>query len=554
AVRKFGSAGSAIGKTVVLDYRTYNIVGVVLRNFVFIGNADVWKPIAFEPSELAADNHGNEDLVGVARLKDGVTFAQAQAEMNSLADSLRPQFYDPKEHWGIKLTHLPDELLGQMRIALLVLVGAVVLVLLIACSNVASLMLARASARSKEISIRASLGASRTRIVRQLLTESVLLALSGGLVGAGLAFAGVRALVQMVPDSLAQQIWGWSNIHVNGPVLLFTIGISVLTGIVFGLAPAFQASRVNLTDSLKEGGRSGSAHSHRLHGALVVSEIALALVLLISAGLLIKSFGKLEQTPSGLDTSNVLTFRLSLPEARYKEKPQISNFFQQSVERISHINRVEHAAVVSTIPMGDSHWNASFMVDGFTPGPGEPSPHGDPYLISPDYFQAMGVPLLQGRFFGDQDTKDSLPVAIVDDTLARQYWPGENPIGKRIGLNSERVKGKPFWREVIGVVAHVKDYGLDGITKVQYYMPQTQRPNSEMAFVIKTAADPANILHEAEDAVHATDPDEPVYQVQTMQNIYDGSIAVKRFAMFLLGVFSVIALILAVVGIYGVMS
>jgi predicted permease len=557
AARKFGSAAAAVGKTLLLNDRTYSVVGVAPASFAFYGNYDVLKPMAFETKELTPDNHGNEFLVGVARLRDGVTFQQAQAEMHSVADSLRPQFYNfPGSQWNIALTRLPDELLGQMRIALLILLSAVVLVLLIACSNVASLLLARATAREKEIAVRSALGASRTRVIRQLLTESVLLAVTGGAIGAGLAFVGVRLLVRMVPQDLAQFIYGWNKVGVDGKVLLFTVAVSVLTGVIFGIAPALQASKVNLSDSLKEGGRSGAGggHRNRLRSVLVVAEVALALVLLISAGLLIKSFGKLQQTPAGLDSSNILTFRVALPESRYKEDPKISNFFLRSLDRISHLPGVRCASVASNLPMAQNHWNASFRVEDFQPGPGGVFPHGDPNRISPDYFRVMSIPLLQGRFFTDADGKDSLPVTIIDDTLAEQYWPGENPIGKRISANFEGSDGKRVWRQIVGVVAHVKDYGLDGITKNQYYMPQTQNAGSEMSFVIKTSGDPMSVAREAEDAIHSVDSDEPVYQVQAMQTVYDSSIAVKRFAMFLLGVFSAVAMILAIVGIYGVMA
>ncbi|HUK91012.1 MAG TPA: ABC transporter permease, partial [Blastocatellia bacterium] len=445
AARKFGSAAASVGKPLLLNDRSFTVVGVTPANFTFFTNVDVLKPIAFEAQELAADNHGNENLVGVARLKDNVTFQQAQAEMNSLADALRPQFYDPKQHWGIKLTHLPEELMGPgglsnvLRATLLILLGAVVLVLLIACSNIASLLLARATGREKEIAIRSSLGASKIRVIRQLLTESVLLAVTGGILGAGLAYLGVRALVGMVPESLSQYIYGWSNIGVDGTVLAFTMGVSVVTGVVFGIAPALQASKVNLSDSLKEGGRSGAggARRNRLRGVLVVAEVALAMVLLVSAGLLIRSFGKLQRTPAGIDPSNILTFQASLPESRYKDSAKVSAFYKQTLERISQIHGVEHASVVSILPMGEDHWNASFRVEGYQPGPGEPMPHGDPYLIAPDYFKVMGVPLLQGRFFDDRDGKDSLPVTIVDETLAKQYWPADNPIGKRISIGFE---------------------------------------------------------------------------------------------------------------------
>jgi len=552
--RRFGGDPGLVGRTIMLDGSSYDVVGIMPKGFVFMIEVDLFTPIAFTPEQLAANNHGNEYLICVARMKPGVSYAGASAEMNSVADQLRPEFYGP--NWGITVIPLREQLIGSLRTALYILLGAVGCVLLIACANVANLLLARASARHKEIAVRTALGASRSRIVRQLLTESVLLAALGGALGLLLAFAGIRLLVLGVPEDITGFIVGWKDISISTPVLGFTFAVSMLTGIVFGLVPALHASKPDLNESLKEGGRGGTEGRQRnlIRSSLVVAEVAIAMVLLVGAGLLIRSFMRLQQVSPGFNPANVLTMQLSLPRSKYADKPQIATFFDQLVQRVSTLPGVQSAAVGTNLPMANDGWNASFAVENLQVGPDEPSPHGDPHRISSNYFAAMGIPLLRGRAFTDADSKDSLPVAIIDQTLADQYWPDQDPIGKRIAAFFEGPRSQPNWREIVGVVGHVKQYGLDGKSKVQYYFPQTQSSQNDMHLIVRTASDPKAMVAAIREALDSIDKDQPIYKVTTLEQMVANSTSQKRFSMFLLGVFAAVALLLAAVGIYGVMS
>ena len=552
--RRFGGDPGLVGQTITLDGSSYDVVGVMPKGFVFMIEVDLFTPTAFTSEDLAANNHGFEYLVCVARTKPTVTIAQASAEMNALADQLRPQFYGP--NWGITVVPLREQLVGSFRAALFILLGAVGCVLLIACANVANLLLARASARHKEIAVRTALGASRSRIVRQLLTESVLLATVGGALGLLLAFVGIRLLVLGVPEDITGFIVGWRDISISTPVLGFTLAVSMLTGIIFGLVPALHASKPDLNESLKEGGRGGTEGRQRnlIRSSLVVAEVAIAMVLLVGAGLLIRSFMRLNQVSPGFNPANVVTMQLSLPRSKYAEKPQRATFFEQLVQQVSALPGVQSAAAGNNLPMSNDGWNASFAVENLQVGPDEPSPHGDPHMITLDYFRAMGIPLLRGRYFTDADSKDSLPVAIIDQSLAEQYWPDQDPIGKRIAAFFDGPRGQRNWREIVGVVGHVKQYGLDGKSKVQYYFPQTQSPQDSMYLIVRTASDQKGMVAAIRGTLDSIDKDQPIYKVTTMEQMVANSTSQKRFSMFLLGIFAAVALLLAAVGIYGVMS
>jgi putative ABC transport system permease protein len=553
-VRRFGSDPDIVGKTLTLDGNSYNVVGVTPADFIVPQSVDIWTPIAFTSEQLAANSHGNEYLTVIARLKPGISLGQAQAEMDTLADQLRPQFYGSS--WGITLKSIREQLVGDIRLALLILLGAVCFVLLIACANVANLLLARASSRQKEIAVRTALGASRRRIVRQLLTESVLLSVLGGVLGLGVAYLGIRLLILGVPQNISNSIVGWRLIGLNPQVLGFTFLVSVLTGVIFGIIPAFQASRPDLNETLKEGGRSGSEGGRRnlVRSVLVVFEVAVALMLLVCAGLLMRSFVRLLDVNPGFNPQNLITMQLTLPRSKYTENTQMSAFYDQSLERIRALPGVQSAAYGTNLPMSGSNSSASFAVEGLQVAQGESSPHGDPHLVSADYFQTMQIPLMKGRYFTEQDTKDSLPVTIIDDVLADRYWPDQDPVGKRIAGFFDSNGNQLNWRTIVGVVGHVKRYGLDGKIKEQYYFPQTQRAQPNMALLVRSTSDPAGLVPSIRDAIHEVDKDQPIYRVITMGELVSNSVAQKRFSMLLLAIFAAVALILSAVGIYGVMS
>ena len=557
--RRFGGV-PVVGKAITLNGEPYTIVGVMPPTFQFgrewnAQTPDVWSPMAFTPQQLDASTGLTSEYLGVmARLKDGVGVAQAQAEMDAISADLRRQYMPGADasNWGLLLTRYDEFVVGQIRTPLLFLLGVVALVLLIACANVANLMLARAAVRQKEIAVRTALGASRWRVVRQLLTESVLLSVAGGGVGLLLAMWGVDLLLKLNDNKIPRA----TEIGLDRNVLLFTLGVSVLTGIIFGLAPAFQTSNVNLHDTLKEGGRSSRSGIRRgLRDVLVVVEITLAVIVLVGAGLLIRSFARLQQVNPGFEPRGVLAMQVSLPQSKYKEGTLRAAFDRQMLEGVRALPGVKSAATITTLPMSGWNQSGSFQIEGRQLAPGESSPHGDRWMPSDDYFQTMGIPLVKGRYFDARDTADSPPVVIVSEALARKYWPGEDPVGKRITFNRIPNTQDPLWREIVGVVGHVRNEGLEGESRGQYYVPYTQRPNNtDLFLVVRTDADPASLAPSVRGAVAAVDRDLPVYRVTTMEKLVSESLMQRRFAMFLFGVFAVLALALAVVGLYGVMS
>jgi putative ABC transport system permease protein len=553
---RFGGDAGLLNNTITLDGESYTVVGIMPESFKMPQPIELWKPIAFTQEQLAPANHGNEFLNVIARMKPGVTIEQAQTEMNALADQLRPQFYGPESTWGIKVKGLREQLLGDFRLMLVVLMVAVGCVLLIACANVANLLLARATSRQKEIAVRTALGASRARTVRQLLTESALLGVLGGLVGLAVAYLGIRLLVLGIPPDVANTLLGWREIGINFKVLGFALGVSLLTGLLFGIAPALQSSKNDLNESLKEGGRSGSEgpRRNRVRGALVVFEVAIALVLLVAAGLLIRSFMRLQEVSPGFNPNSVVTMNLSLPQYKYQKAPERVTFYDQSIQRIKALPGVEYAAYGSNLPMTGNVSSASFSVEGYMPPPGESSPHGDIHTVSSGYFEALQVPLIHGRYFNESDTASSLPVAIIDEKLAERYWPNENPVGKRIAALFDRDGQNLRWREIVGVVGHIKQRGLDGIIKEQYYFPVTQRTMTNLSLVVRASTDPLSLVGSVRNAISEIDPEMPVFRVTTLDQYVSNSLAQKRFLMFLVAIFASVALLLAAVGLYGVMS
>jgi predicted permease len=555
--RRFAADPNLIDNTVRLNGENYTVIGILPPGFQFgreFGQVqELYSPIAFTPQQLDPGRWRNEFLFVMARLKQGVTIEQAQAEMDTVAANVRERYFgggdanDPRS-WGLLLASLRENVVGDIRPALLILLAAVAFVLLIACANVANLLLARAALRNKEIAIRSALGAGRWRVTRQLLTESVLLAMAGGTVGLALAYWGMTALLSIMEDKIPRS----TEIGIDTRVLLFTVGVSLLTGIIFGLFPALQASKHDLHSILKEGGRSGAAR-RSVRGLFVVAEVALALVLLVGAGLLLKSFQKLQEVNPGFRADHLLTMQLALPGTRYNEPQQIDAFFQQVLEKVKSIPGIESAGVSTSVPMSGSGSSGSFSIEGRTPGPGEMSPWGNRWFAGASYFQTMSIPLIRGRYFDDRDVREAPQVAIIDETMQRKFWPDEDPIGKRITFQRD-AQGNPIWREIVGVVRHVKQRGLDGESPVQYYVPHRQLPSAGVFFVARTSGEPSSVAGAVRGAVQQVDSELPVFRVSTMERMVADSMAQRRFAMTLLGVFATVALILASVGLYGVMS
>lgn len=553
--RRFGADPGILNRKIILNGEPYMVIGILPPHFQFgreIGQMiDLWAPIAFQPDLLTPDSLTFEYLFTVARLKPGVTIEQAQAEMDILAATLRQQYFSgaDKSVWGLSLQYFRELVTGDIRPALWILLGAVALVLLIACVNVANLLLARAADRQKEIAIRTALGAGRWRIVRQLLTESLSLSLIGGVVGLLIASWGVSALVNLNEDRIPRAY----EIGIDWWVLGYTLLASLATGILFGLAPALQISGADLHETLKEGGRIGTGAARgRVRSVLVVLEMAVALVLLIGSGLLIRSFWRLQQIDPGFDPQNTLTLNLSLPQPQYVDIGQRVMFYQQMLEKTRAIPGVVSAGAVMILPMSGNNASGSFAIQGHDVPQGQSLPHGDRWAATPGYFETMKIKLVRGRLFEDRDATNAPFVAIIDENMARKYWPDEDPIGKRISFEGGRQN--PRWREIVGIVGHVKHSGLEGESRVQYYLPHSQFPSPDMAIAIKMQGSPSAITASVRDVVRGLDQNLPIFQVRTMEELVSNSMSQRRFLLWLFVIFAGLALVLAAVGLYGVMS
>ena len=554
--RLFNSDPRIVGKQITLNGNAVVVAGVLRREFrldteVMPAEGPMDKLEIFLPLPLGADavrNRGDENYNLVARLKPGVSVAQAQADIDIIAARIREK--DKRDRtYGMTVTGLQEQVVGDVRRALLVLLGSVMLVLLSACANVANILLTRAAGREKEVAIRTALGAGTRRLIRQLLTESVLLAVMGGAAGLVLAEASIRAMRAINPGNIPRI----EEIGISGGVLAFTFGVSLLTGILFGVAPAWRAMRVDLNSSLKSGGRSGQTDGglrvtrHRLRGLLVVSELALSLMLLIGAGLLIRSFVRLQNVPPCFTTDHVLTMRVTATGAKYRKDDAVTQFYNQIGERIMHLPGVVAQGAVSTLPLTGAVGWGGIKVEGFTPAPGQEL-QVDLRVASSDYFRAMEIPLRRGRFFAEQDRADTQQVAIVDDRFARRFWPESSAVGKHVWFDPK----KPF--TIVGVAGTVKQYGLDDEGKIVVYFPQQQQSDNGMYLAVRTSGDPAGLTSAVVREVHAAEPSAAVYEVRTMQDRLHASLARQRFSTTMLGAFALFALILAVVGVYGVMS
>jgi putative ABC transport system permease protein len=549
--RRFGSDPGILGQTLALNGKNYSVIGIMPPSFLFPSRAELWTPVGQESGQPSWQERGNHPgLYGIGRLQPGVSLAQARGEMDTIAARLEKQY--PQSNTGnrVTITPLHETIVSNIRRALWVLLGAVGFVLLIACANVANLLLARAAARQKEIAIRTALGAKRLRVMRQLLTESLLLSVLGGAAGLFLAAWSVDLLVTVSPNNIPRA----REIGLDGRVLGFTLMVSLLTGIIFGLAPALQASRPNLNEALKEGSRaSGGVHSHRFRGALVVAEVALALVLLIGGGLLIRSFYHLQQVDPGFKADHLLTVQISLPQAKYPEDGQKVNFYQQVLQRIGALPGALVAGAATGLPLGNNGNQTSFFLEGKpAPAPGH-VPLAEVAIVSPEYFRAMGMSLLKGRAFTEHDSKDAPRVVVIDEAFASRYWPAEDPIGKRIRFGGNDPRNPLV--TVAGIVRRVKMDGLNAESnRVQAYFSFMQQPWSGMTLVVRTAGDPSTLTSSVRQQVLAIDQDQPVYNVRTIEQVWADSVAPQRLNMLLLGIFAAVALILAAVGIYGVMA
>jgi putative ABC transport system permease protein len=543
--RNFGGDANIIGRKIMLNSRARTVVGVMPPGFRFPDTAELWAPLALTTKTFTRNDHG---LLSIARLKDGVTLGEAQAEMQNIAARIEQQNPITNEGLGVKVNSLHDVLTGDYREALLILLAVVGCVLLVACVNVANLLLARASARQKEFALRAALGASRWRIMRQLLVESLLLALVGGVVGFFLSIWALQLLLTAIPG----QIPFWMNFGIDLRVLGFTAGITLLTGLLFGAAPALHTSRVDLNDTLKEGGRGASGVRSRARSLLVVAEIALSLVVLVGAGLMIQSFLRLKRVNIGLDAHNILTAGVSLPRAKYKEDDQRVAFYKQLLERMRNLPGVEAASATATLPLAGGLWGRSLTVEGFPVLSVGQAPSIQHTVVTPNYFRTMGIPLLAGRDFNDADAKDSPNVTIIDERLAREYWPNESPIGKRVRFGPPE-DNEP-WHTIVGVVGAVRHQRMQEDTRQSVYLPHAKIPIGALALVLRTTSNPHELTGALRREVAQLDPDLPVSEVATMEEVVAESIWQPRLYATLFAAFAGGALLLALIGIYGVMA
>jgi putative ABC transport system permease protein len=541
--QRYGADPSILGRKLLLDGQPFTVVGVMPADFNFPKGAALWEVAPFHLKGMSIRKA--HFLRPVGRLRPGVSIEAAQSEVNAIAGRLAEQYPDSNRGHSLRLVSLNEYTVGDIRTTLL-LAGAVGFVLLMACANVANLLLARATARGKEMAVRAALGAGRGRLVRQLLTESVILALVGGVLGVLLAYWGTGVLVKAVPDNIPRL----DEAGIDGSVLAFTVVASVLTGVVFGLAPALRISRPDLNGVLKQAGRgsTGGGRGNLLRNALVTAQIALALVLLVGAGLMIKSFSRLHEVSPGFNPDNLLTMQIELPAAKYPKPQQRANFFHAVVERVSGLPGVVAAGTVSELPLSGQLNDTYFYVEGRGTDPARDRALADFRTVSAGYFRAMQIPLKRGREFTEQEVSEGARVVVVNESIANRFFGGEDPTGKRLLV--ETGERTPY--EVVGVVGDIRQRGLDSEVSPEMYMPQYRAGATSL--VVRTARDPESLAASVRGAVRAVDADQPVANVRTMGQIIDTSVTRSRFRMLLFSVFAAAALILASVGIYGVIA
>jgi predicted permease len=552
--RRFNTDPGIIGKTIQLGNSPYTVVGVMPPNFRYPDKVEIWTPLALPAS--AASDWKNHYLRVLARLKPGVTLAQAQAQMTALAERLAHEHPDTSSGEGVMLKPIRQQIAGDIRTPLLVLLGAVGFVLLISCVNVANLLLAHAAAREREIAVRTALGAGRLRLLRQMLTESLLLSLAGGAAGLLLAYWSTGFLLSLFPNNIANlSIPTVEAIPVDGHVLAFTIAATLLTGLIFGLVPALRSSGLDVNQTLKESGRTPMAGSRerRFRSVLVVAEIALSFALLIGAGLLIKSFSRLTRADLGFRPENILALETFPSPAKYpaKEPEKLRAYVDRSVENLRAIPGVDSAGAINFLPLTGFWGPQEFTIEGRPAPPKGQEPNADNRVVTPDYFKTMGIPLQRGRAFTAADGPDSPHVVIISAMLARRFWNGGDPVGKRLNFGDAE---KPDWTEIVGVVGDVHSFGLEKELHDDLYRPFAQVYFPIVAFTVHAKGDPTRIIGAAKGAIWAVNPEQPFYKIIPMQTLAVESIALRRVSMLLLAAFSSIALLLAAIGIYGVLS
>ena len=547
--RRFGGDRNVIGKDILINGQKYSVIGVMPPRFEFPmePDAQIWTPMQVDSTNSCG--RGCITLRSIARLRSGITIAQAQSDMNLVAQRMQQQYPEQYRNVGITLTPLHDELTEDIRTPLLVLLAAVGFVLLITCANVANLLLVRASGRKSEIAIRSALGAGKSRLTRQLITENLLLAMIGGAVGIFLGVIGIDALIRLLPEDMP--IVGIHNVGIDLRVLIFTFAISLATGLVFGLIPLFQFNDPKLGESLKEGGRNRvGTGSSRIRNLLVMSEVAFAVMLLIGAALLMKSFIRLINVNPGFEMQNVLTMQLNLPDSRYPEQEQISGFYSQLLEKVKSLPGVLKAGTTNALPLGGAYTDTTFLVEGQSDENKKDQAVWF-QLISNEYLQTMGIRLMKGRYFTDQDNFDAPRVVIVTESFARRYFPDGNVIGRRLNFNNPQ---KPVWREIVGVASDVKQFGLNRETPIAIYLHQKQSASPFVTLAVRTSSNPLNLASEIRSQVWSIDKNLAVSNVQTMEQVVGSTVNTPRITLSLIGAFATAALLLAALGLYGVVS
>ena len=546
--RRFGGDPNIVGQDIQLSDVSRTVIGVMPPSFKFPHkDAEIWVPLALDDNQKRSRSSFGYYAIG--RLKPGVSLEQAQAEMGTIASNLESQ-YPVLDGLGVNLVPLHQQVTGRVRPALLVLLGTVAFVLLIACANVANLLLARSAGREREIAIRTALGANRKRLIRQLLTESALMGLAGGAVGILIAKWGLSALIALSPEDIPRL----DQIGIDGRVLAFTLLVSLATGLIFGLVPAIQASRPDLNESLKESGRSSTSgvERRRVRSSLVVLEVALSLVLLIGAGLMIKSFSRLQKVELGFNPDRLLSMNIQLSRTKY-QGPLSTQFFRQLIERVEAMPGVESAGATTAIFIDALPNSTNFTVEGMPPTPAAEQIETPVDSVTPSYFRTMGIGLLEGREFTEQDGLESPPVAIINNTFARRFWPGESPLGRRYKFGDSNSNAP--WMTIVGVVDDMRRTGLDVDVRCETFLPYTQRRFiGFLSLVVRAKSDPRGIATAVRDQVWSIDPGQPVSHIRTMDQMLDGMMAQRRLNMVLFALFGAVALVLAAVGVYGVIS